>query len=264
MTLPDAFAPFARPLYQRKSAFVTDFDGTLAPIVNDPADATALPESIAALRILVAKLGLVAVVSGRPVEFLQEHIPIEDVVLVGQYGLEWFINGVVERDARVAPYLDAVAAAATQAEELWPELVIERKGDMTFTVHWRTAPGAEPHSDALETLAEEHGLKTEPGRKACELRPPIPVDKGTVFRRLVEGFRCEYMAFAGDDSGDLAAFNIEFGEAPYTEQAVRIAVRSNEAPPELLELAEVVVDGPEGLAALLGELADAVSQPEQP
>ncbi|MEX0665878.1 MAG: trehalose-phosphatase [Acidimicrobiia bacterium] len=262
MTLPARLEYFARPLEQRTSAFVSDFDGTLAPIVNDPATAAPLPESLSALRTLSEHLGLVAVVSGRPVEFLREKIPIDDVVLIGQYGLERLVDGRVELDPRAVEYVGAVARAAAQAEERWPALRIERKGEIAFTVHWRTAPNDEPDPDDLSALAVEHGLAMQPGRKACELRPPVPVDKGTVFQGLA--YRYESKAFAGDDSGDLAAFAQEFGDVDRTPQAVRIAVRSTEAPPELLELAHVIVDGPAGLAALLTELADAVSARRQP
>jgi len=90
----------------------------------------------------------------------------------------------------------------------------------------------------------------------------VPVDKGTVFQDLVHRF--EHKAFAGDDSGDLAAFAQEFDDPDHTTHAVRIAVRSAEAPPELLERAEVVVEGPAGLATLLGELAGALSSSPPP
>jgi trehalose 6-phosphate phosphatase len=92
---------------------------------------------------------------------------------------------------------------------------------------------------------------------ACELRPPVDIDKGAAFRSLADEF--DHKAFAGDDHGDIAAFEVEFGEPPYTSRAVNIAVRSPESPPELLERADVVVNGPTGLAALLTELAAAVS-----
>ncbi len=259
MTLPAALDHFARLAAQ--SAFVTDFDGTLAQIVNDPAKAAPLPESVTSLRTLAAKLGLVAVVSGRPVEFLHTHIPIDDVVLVGQYGLERWVDGHVEVDSRAARYVDAVAAGAAEAGARWPELMIERKGNVAFTVHWRMAPGAEPHADELAALAAEHGLQTQPGRKACEMRPPVPVDKGTVFQELARPF--DERAFAGDDHGDLAAFAQEFGDPDHTAQPFCIAVRSSETPPELLEQAQLIVDGPVGLAALLGDLADAVSSSTQ-
>ena len=256
---PVAFARLARE--PGRAAFVTDFDGTLAPIVNDPARARALPDALDALGALAQRLALVAVVSGRPAGFLRDHVPVPGVVLVGQYGLETVSGGDIVVDPAVAPYVDAVAAAAAEAERTWPELFVERKGEIAFTLHWRTVPGSEPHPDALATLAERHGLETQPGRMACELRPPVPVDKGTAVERLLPG-GADVIAFAGDDRGDLSVFDL-FDEwsVPPDEAVdeprvwcVRIAVRSSEAPPELVERADVVVDGPPGLAALLAEM----------
>jgi trehalose 6-phosphate phosphatase len=255
---PVAFARLTRE--PDRAAFVTDFDGTLAPIVNDPARARALPTALDALGALARRLALVAVVSGRPVEFLREHVPLEPVVLVGQYGLETLAGAEVVVDPAAAPYLDAVAAAAAEAERAWPDLLIERKGAVAFTVHWRTAPGSAPHPDALAALAAGHGLELQPGRMACELRPPVPVDKGTAVERLLPG-GAESIAFAGDDRGDLSVFDLFDRWSVPPDEAVdeprvwctRIAVRSSEAPPELVDRADIVVDGPPGLAALLAE-----------
>ncbi len=258
MTLPAALHNLAR--HPSESAFVTDFDGTLAPIVADPATAVPLSQSIAALRILAAHLGVVAIVSGRPVAFLRDHIAIDGVDLVGQYGLERHVDGQVVLDARAGRHVDAVSEAAASAARRWPELVVERKGDIAFTIHWRTAPGSAPRAADIAELADQHGLQIQPGRMACELRPALPVDKGTVFAELARDAR--YRAFAGDDDGDVAAFKVDFGPTNGGEM-VRIAVRSPEAPPELLELADVIVDAPEEFAGLLGELADAVSSPER-
>lgn len=258
--LPVALSNLARLASQ--SAFVSDFDGTLAPIVDDPATATPLPQAIHALQTLAARLGLVAIVSGRPIAFLREHVAVERVVLVGHYGLERLVDGQVVLDPRAEPYVDAVAAAAADAQRRWPSLIVERKGDIAFTVHWRNAPASEPSADDLASLAEQHGLQTQPGRMACELRPPVPVDKGTVFEELAHDFR--HSAFAGDDHGDLAAFNVGVDAPDDDGRIVRIAVRSPEAPRELLERADLVVDGPEGLAALLSDLADALSSCAQP
>jgi trehalose 6-phosphate phosphatase len=245
------------------AALVTDFDGTLAPIVDDPAEARALPAALDALRALAARLGLVAVVSGRPVEFLREHVPVEGVVLVGQYGLETLDGGRVVVEPSVAPYLGAVAAAAAEAERTWPDLFLERKGDLAFALHWRTAPGRAPHPDALGELAARHGLDHQAGRMACELRPPVPVDKGVAVERLLERHdRPGWVAFAGDDRGDLPVFDL-LDREPWRDPdahggVVRVAVRSAEAPAELIERADVVVSGPAGLVELLGELLSAL------
>ena len=260
MTLPAALLDLAR--HPSDSAFVTDFDGTLAPIVEDPSAAVPLPQSLDALERLADRLGLVAVISGRPIAYLRERITIERVVLVGHYGLERLVDGQVVVDPRAEPYVDAIAAAAADAQRRWPSLLLERKGKIAFTVHWRNAPSSAPRADELASLAEQHGLQLQPGRMACELRPPVRVDKGTVFVELAHDFHPR--VFAGDDLGDLAAFNVGFGTAPDHGHTVRIAVRSPEIPPGLLERADFGVDGPEGLATLLTELADAISSRRQP
>jgi trehalose 6-phosphate phosphatase len=93
---------------------------------------------------------------------------------------------------------------------------------------------------------------------AIELRAPVPVDKGTAVTELAEGM--EVAAFAGDDAGDVPAFDAlrAMVDTGAVANAVTIGVTSDESPPEV-HTADVVVDGPAGLAALLDELADAIS-----
>jgi trehalose 6-phosphate phosphatase len=65
---------------------------------------------------------------------------------------------------------------------------------------------------------------------------------------------------AGDDRGDLAAFAAVEALAAGGVDGLRVAVASPEAPPELLDRADLAVDGPEGMAALLARWADAAAQ----
>jgi hypothetical protein len=97
---------------------------------------------------------------------------------------------------------------------------------------------------------------------ACELRPPVALDKGDAFFAVANGYR--YKAFAGDDVADLPAFTVSFGDEGREEQPLRVAVRTAETPPELLELADVVVEGTGGFAELLTDLASALSAGRQP
>ncbi len=292
MTSPDPLLRLLRPFgrYPERSAVLLDFDGALAPIVADPDAARALPEALEALHRLVGRIGLVAVVSGRPVEFLRTALPATLVgggsggergpagaggvgrpggepvagaglLLVGQHGLERMVGGEREVDARVAPWRDAVAAAARQAETEMPELVVERKGDIAVNLHWRLVPDRAPAGEALgRRLAESSGLSAFPMRMGVELRPPVPVDKGTVVAELAAGRHAAL--FAGDDHGDLAGFAAldDLVAAGRLDHAVRVAVRSGEAPPALLEAADYQVDGPAGLAALLARIADSVAR----
>lgn len=243
----------------RRAGFLVDFDGSLAPIVDDPAAARPLPAALEALRRLVSQLGRVAIVSGRPVGFLSEHVPVAGAVLVGLYGLERVVDGVGEVDPRATPWVPVIARVADELDHRLPGLLVERKGALAVTVHWRTAPERGAAAIAVaEAVSAEHGLESPMrGRMAIEVRPPVAVDKGTVTTELVGGLRAA--AFAGDDTGDVAAF-AALDACRATERltaAVRVGVRSPESPAEILA-ADVVVDGPVGLARLMGALADAI------
>jgi trehalose 6-phosphate phosphatase len=85
-----------------------------------------------------------------------------------------------------------------------------------------------------------------------ELHPPIAADKGTAVRDLADGLAA--VCFLGDDLGDLPAFAELQRLADEGVATVRVAVRSDEAPEELLDAADVVVDGPEGARDLLRQL----------
>jgi trehalose 6-phosphate phosphatase len=239
---------------------LVDYDGSLAPIVDDPAAARPLPAGIDALRGLAPLVATLAVVSGRPVDFLARMVPLDRVVLVGLYGLERRVDGTTVVDPRAEPWAEPIAAAADAAEDALPGLLVERKGRLCVTIHFRTAPdrGAEARTVADE-LARRYGIDAPMrGRMAVELRPPVAVDKGTVAGELARGNA--NAVFAGDDAGDLPAFAalaalVDAGEL---EHAVAVGVQSAEAPPEILG-ADVVVDGPGGLAELFEELAGAIS-----
>ncbi len=89
-------------------------------------------------------------------------------------------------------------------------------------------------------------------RRSLELHPPVDADKGTAISALADGL--EAVCYLGDDRGDLAAFAALDQLAGRGVATVRVAVRSDEAPPELLAAADVVVEGPPGALALLRTL----------
>jgi trehalose 6-phosphate phosphatase len=257
MTRADPLAAVADA--PERSALLVDFDGSLAPIVEDPPSARPLPGAVEALARLVPLLGRVGVVSGRPVSFLQEALPVEGLDLAGVYGLERLAGGHAVVVDAVTPWVAAVAAAAADLAAALPDLYLERKGQVSCVVHWRACP--EREAEALTRglrIAADHGLVAQPARMALELRPPVDVDKGTMVRQLVAGF--EVGVFAGDDHGDLAAFDAL--DALVSEgalrRAVKICVLAEEGPLELQERADERVRAPEELVALLSALADSL------
>jgi trehalose 6-phosphate phosphatase len=83
----------------------------------------------------------------------------------------------------------------------------------------------------------------------------VPSDKGDAVRRVVAESGARSVVVAGDDLGDLAAFAAAAQFAAAGGDGLRVAVRSVEAPPELLDQADLVVDGPPGLREFLERLA---------
>jgi trehalose 6-phosphate phosphatase len=234
-----------------------DYDGTLAPIVADPAAARPVPGAPEVLTRLARTFGLVAVVSGRPVDFLLSMLgPTEGVHLVGLYGMEArHPEGTVEHAPGTDSWRPVVADRAARLRQDAPVgVAIEEKG-LTVTIHWRGAPEQAPWARAQAAAAEaEEGLVAQPGRQALELRPPLDVDKGTVIARLAVGY--EAVGCFGDDLGDLAAFAALDVLARAGVAVARVAVVDPQSPPEVAAAADLEVEGPAKAVALLAALAE--------
>lgn len=229
----------------------SDFDGTLAPIVEDPAAARALPGVVDVLGDLARRYGKVGVISGRPAAFLQAALGGRGLFLSGLYGLE-IVAG--DDEIQVVPEADGwravVEEVAAAGEAGLPAGVsVERKG-LAVTVHYRTDPTLQGVAEAwVAERAGATGLVAHPARMSYELRPPVQRDKGSVLAEAAEGRR--QVCFLGDDRGDLSAFDALDRLAAGGATVVRVGVRSPEAPEELLARADLVVDGPEGSLTVL-------------
>ncbi len=238
-----------------RTALLLDFDGTLAPIVEDPATSRPVPGAAEVLDGLAARYGLVAVISGRPAGFLQQHLGVGPR-LVGLYGLEQVQGGAVVEDPAVAPWRTVVdEAAAAASAELPPEVGVEHKG-LSLTLHVRTCP---EHAAAVEAWAaageKRWGLRHGTAKRSAELHPPVDHDKGTVVRSLLAEAGSERACFIGDDVGDLPAFAALDAYAAGGGAAHKVVVTSAEVAPELLATADVTLDDQAAVLALLEALA---------
>ena len=233
-----------------------DFDGTLAPIVDDPASARPHVHAVDALGELADRWGVVAVVSGRPASFLAEHLAgARSTEFLGLYGLERISGRCpgVETHPSVEAWRSAVTLAADEAEAARPTTAVERKG-LTVTLHYRSDPATASQVDDLAAqLAERHGLRVHPGKMSVELRPPVDVDKGTVVLEMSAGLAA--VVFAGDDIGDLPAFAALANLRAAGKATLSVASGGPETPNEVIAAADVTVDGPEGILAVLRDLA---------
>ncbi len=202
------------------------------------------PETQAELERLASRYALVACLSGRTSEDARRIVGVDGLTYVGVHGLE--LDPEAERWRGALQEL--VAAAG------WPEDETEDKG-LTVSLHYRRAADQDAARARLEQIAEQAraaGFDPRFGRKVLEIRPLVEADKGTAVRHLLAEARAGAGLYAGDDTTDLDAFR-GLGEAGL-DLAVRVAVSSAEAPPALREQADLVVEGPGGLRALLHQL----------
>lgn len=234
------------------AAIVIDYDGTLAPIVDDPEKALPLDGVPALLDDLAGRYERVAVVSGRPLTFLLDVLP-GSLILTGLYGLEALSGGKRFDHPQGGSWREVIDDVASLGEVRGPEgMLVERKG-LSLTLHYRTHPEIEAQvRDWAMAQAARSGLRCRPARMSFELHPPIDVDKGTAVRNIANGVGA--ICYVGDDVGDLSAFDQLDELAAAGRQTLRVAVRSVESTPELLDRADVVVDGPTGVRDLLQRL----------
>jgi trehalose 6-phosphate phosphatase len=222
-----------------RAAILLDVDGTLAPIVERPEDAAVPDETRREVARLAGRYALVACVSGRPGTDVERMLAVPGAAIVGEHGLE--LAPEAER------YAETIAAFATGVD--WPA---ERK-PLSLSFHFRRADdeaAARAYLERVAAAAEREGLVPRWGRKVLEVRPPVTADKGTAVRALVARAGVDRALYAGDDTTDLDAFRGLDG----LDHAVRVAVDSGEAPPELVAAADLVVQGTDGVLAMLRAL----------
>jgi trehalose 6-phosphate phosphatase len=228
-----------------------DYDGTLAPIVADPADAVPVEGVVAALAELSPRVGRVAIVTGRPAEVVLELgglAQVPGLVVLGQYGVERWQDGRLEQQ----PADPGLATARAALAELG--VPVEDKG-LSLAVHTRQTDDpvvamARLHP-LLTQVAADSGLTLHLGRLVLELRP-AGFDKGGALRRVAEG--CTSVLFAGDDLGDIPAFDAVDELRLSGVEGVLVCSDSDESPADLRQRADLVVPGPLGVRALLREL----------
>ncbi|MEV4474296.1 trehalose-phosphatase [Nonomuraea sp. NPDC049504] len=240
-----------------------DFDGTLSPIVPDPAQAVIHPKAPGVLAELGAHVGAVAIVTGRPPATALALGPgladVPGLVVLGHYGFERWEDGRVSAPPPPPGVPNAEAELPLLLESLGVQGVrIEDKG-RAVAVHTRRSPDPEGALAALREplakLADKHGLVIEPGRMVLELRPP-GMDKGHALGLFLTEREARSVMFVGDDLGDLAAFDaVRASGLP----GVTVCSGSTEVT-ALAERADLVVDGPDGVVRLLEELVSAITR----
>ena len=224
---------------------VTDFDGTLADIVPDPAQTVARSESLQALSRLVRQLADVIVLSSRTYEQLEALVPISGVRLIGDSGL------AIPRHAHKEA-LDRFNSDVAVLLEGIPGAWLEAK-PASSAVHFRnTNLSGEELLALLQPLIRERPLAAYLGRKVIEVHAP-KAGKGSALAALLPGEDPGGVVCCGDDENDRSMFEyVSSLEVPH----MCVGVNSPEAPAHLFDHCDLVVSGPGEAAALLNEIVE--------
>jgi len=205
-----------------------DYDGTLVPIRPTPEEAIADEATRAALAQLAATPGTaVAVVSGRPVAWLRDLVPAEELWLIGLHGLE-----IAAPHGEVLPTidLDAAAAALEPLRYAAAEIAARREGiriedkGASLVLHTRQASRREAigAADEMRRVAEGlPGFEVMGGKEVVEARP-AGISKGTAMLRLLRDAGGETAIYVGDDTTDEDAFAALEGAASGDAVSVRV------------------------------------------
>jgi trehalose 6-phosphate phosphatase len=224
---------------------VTDFDGTLAEVVPDPAAARARPEALEAIQELMTLLADVIVLSSRPLAQLETLVPVSGVRLIGDSGL------ALPRHAQKEA-LDRFNADTSRLLERIPGAWLEVKPAST-AIHFRnTNMTGEEMLALLRPLLEGARLAAALGRKVVEVHAP-KAGKGSALAALLPAEDPGGVVCFGDDENDRSLFEyVSALDIPH----MAVGVWSPEAPPDLFERCDLVVPGPEGSTRVLQEILE--------
>jgi trehalose 6-phosphate phosphatase len=256
-----AAAALRRLFEARPAGLLTDIDGTISRITAQTNDAVVSDQARRALGRLAAQLDLVAIVTGRAVDRARRMVGAPELAYVGNHGLEWLRDGLVETHPAAVAARPALQAAidAVRAAIPDPGLVCEDKG-VSVAIHYRLA--ADPMDVGRRMLAviapyvQNGALRLIEGALVVNLLPALAVDKGLATRRLIEQHGLRSAAFFGDDVTDVDAFrSLHTLQAGGQVRALSVGVTGPETAAAVRDAADVVLHGVDEVERALAALA---------
>jgi trehalose 6-phosphate phosphatase len=259
--LSRAIALARQALADEPAGLLTDFDGTISPIVTDPSLARLVTGADGALATLAQRLAVVAVITGRTPLDARRLAGVPGILIAGNHGMEWLEPG--ESEPTPAPGASVVADRLDEVLRRLPELpgvVPEHKG-VSASVHYRTAPDPGAARSAIVRAlgdVDEQGLRINHGRMIVEVRPVGLGDKGSAARMIVDRFGLRGVVVLGDDATDLDMFRAVrelHGAGRLHGAIIGVGGAAGEVLPALVEASDVVLADPAEVAVLLSELS---------
>lgn len=204
---------------------LTDYDGTLTPLVVNPAEARLPPEVRDVLCMLARSPRIrVGILSGRRLSDLRARVGVPGLIYGGSHGLEVEMPGLSFRHPEAEaqrPTLRAVARTLALRAHRLPGVRVEPK-TFSVAVHYRNAaPASVPRltAEIARTIREYPArLRTLHGKKVIEILPRVRWNKGECAlwirdQVVTDGVTTVRMLYMGDDRTDELAFEVLTGKA---------------------------------------------------
>ncbi len=199
-----------RSFVDRSTLFAFDLDGTLAPIVADPARIE-IPKEIREHLTYLNRMAPFAIISGRSRADARNHLGFAPRFLIGNHGAE----GLPCREKQEEDFRGRCIKWQKQLEELLPHasesgIVIENKGT-TLSVHYRKTSNREAAvKKILEVIGQLNPIPQRISGKCVEnLLPAKAPRKGEALLEIMDHADCSKALFVGDDATDEDIFRLE-------------------------------------------------------
>lgn len=220
-----------------RTAIITDIDGTISRIVPTPMEAVVDQDMKDTIRKLAEKFEFTGVMTGRSIENALEMVGDENLIYIGNHGLEQLKNGRICADPEVKKFLPVIKKVGKSIKKKLSNYgcILFQDKELSFTVHYRLCDdGGEIRQTVLDAIAEINDskhLKISEGRKVIEIRPPLGHNKGTILQNLIFENDIKKIIYLGDDITDADAF-IQLNELNKQKKvkAISIVVISKETP----------------------------------
>lgn len=243
----------------------SDFDGTLSDIAPTPGDAKAYPGTLEALRRVARLVNATGIITGRAVADVRTKLDVDELLIVGNHGLEWFVDGHhVDHEAGLAAE-EGIAETLFETErrlasEISTASMLWENKRLTASVHYRNVDDPiEVGMKLLPIITEEaskRGLRVSSGKMLVELRPNAVVSKGTALEQIIRNRGLRSAIFFGDDVTDVDGFRaLHTMREQEGVDTVAIAIRSRDVHPEVIAEADVVLERVSDTVAVLNRIA---------
>lgn len=252
-------------LSHKPAGLFSDFDGALSEIAPTPGSAVAYPGAADALMAISRQLDVAGIITGRAVDDVARMIAIDELVVVGNHGLEWSERGKrhdheagVAAIEAISEVMEATKVAFAGQADLTGTIWENKR--LSATVHVRNTIDPEAMEALLlpivVPLAEANGLRCTPGKMIVEIRPRALVSKGTAINSLMENYDLMSVVYIGDDVTDVDGFRALREQGARGKHTLAIGVVTPDAHPDVLEHADETVGSVDEMVNVLALVAE--------